>query len=85
MMNEEGLIFSGPMTQPKAELWIKNMEDHFEKNDFKEVRGSRCYSVFYRECCNLVENASSHTRMQRSKNLGIQEDSVEISSYSEEL
>ena len=28
-MNEEGLIFSGPMTQPKAELWIKNMEDHF--------------------------------------------------------
>ena len=29
MMNEDGLLFSRPMTQPEAELWIKNMEDHF--------------------------------------------------------
>ena len=32
MRKEEGLVFFGPMTQPKAELWIKNMEDHFGKN-----------------------------------------------------
>ena len=32
MRKEDGLVFSGPMTQPEAELWIKNMEDHFSWN-----------------------------------------------------
>ena len=32
MMNEVGLIFSGPKTQPEAELWIQNMENHFRKS-----------------------------------------------------
>jgi hypothetical protein len=32
MMKEDGLVFSRPMTQPEAELWIQNMEDHFGKN-----------------------------------------------------
>jgi hypothetical protein len=32
MMNEDGLVFSGPMTQPEAELWIQNMEKHLGKN-----------------------------------------------------
>ena len=31
-MNEVGLIFSGPKTQPEAELWIQNMENHFGSN-----------------------------------------------------
>jgi hypothetical protein len=31
-MNEDGLVFSGPMTQPKAELWIQNKENHFGNN-----------------------------------------------------
>ena len=54
-----------------------------EQLDWKQAWGSIRSSVLYRKCCNLVQNASSHTRMQRSKNLGgIQEDSVEISSYS---
>ena len=32
MMNEVGLVFSGPKTQPEAELWIQNMENHFGSN-----------------------------------------------------
>ena len=32
MMNEVGLVFSGPKTQPEAELWIQNMENHFRSN-----------------------------------------------------
>ena len=31
-MNEVGLVFSGPKTQPEAELWIQNMENHFGSN-----------------------------------------------------
>ena len=31
-MTEDRLEVSGPMTQPEAELWIQNMEDHFRKN-----------------------------------------------------
>jgi hypothetical protein len=29
MMKEDGIAFFGPMTQPEAELWIRNMENHF--------------------------------------------------------
>jgi hypothetical protein len=32
MMKEDGLVFSGPMTQPEAELWVQNMENHFGSN-----------------------------------------------------
>ena len=32
MMHEDGLVFSGPMTQPEAELWIQNMENHLGNN-----------------------------------------------------
>ena len=32
MMNEDGLVFSGPITQLEAELWIQNMENHFRSN-----------------------------------------------------
>src|SRR4051812_7518743 len=32
MMNEEGLVFSGPITQLEAELWIQNIENHFRSN-----------------------------------------------------
>ena len=32
MRKEDGLVFSGPMTQPEVELWIQNMEDHFRNN-----------------------------------------------------
>ena len=32
MVNEEGLVFSGPLTQRKVELWIQNMKDHFRNN-----------------------------------------------------
>ena len=32
MTNEDGLVFSGPMTWPEAELWIQNMENHLENN-----------------------------------------------------
>ena len=32
MMNEVGLIFSRPKTQPEAELRIQNMENHFRSN-----------------------------------------------------
>jgi hypothetical protein len=32
MMNEDGLVFSRPMTQLEAELWIQNMENHFRNN-----------------------------------------------------
>ena len=28
----DGLVFSGLMTQPEAELWTQNIEDHFRKN-----------------------------------------------------
>ena len=31
-MNEDGLVFSGPITQLEAELWIQNMENHFRSN-----------------------------------------------------
>src|SRR6187399_92373 len=31
-MTKDRLEVSGTMTQPKAELWIQNMEDHFRKN-----------------------------------------------------
>ena len=31
-MNEDGLVCSGPMTQPEAELWIQTIKDHFRKN-----------------------------------------------------
>jgi len=63
-MNEDGLVFSGPMTQPEAELWTQNIEDHFKKNLIaRKYEVQYALHVFYRECCNLVENASSHTRM----------------------
>ena len=32
MMNEDGLVFSKPITQLEAELWIQNMENHFRSN-----------------------------------------------------
>ena len=41
-MNEVGLIFSGPKTQPEAELWMQNMENHFGSNLV-----SRKYEVQY--------------------------------------
>jgi hypothetical protein len=31
MMKEDGLVFSGPMTQLEVEQWIQNMEDHMKK------------------------------------------------------
>ena len=31
-MNEDGLVFYGPITQLEAELWIQNMENHFGSN-----------------------------------------------------
>ena len=32
MLKEDGLVFSGPMTQLEAKLWIQNMENHFGSN-----------------------------------------------------
>ena len=30
-MNEDGLVFSGPMTQLEVEQWIQNMEDRMKE------------------------------------------------------
>ena len=31
-MNEDELVFSGPMSQLETDRWIQNMEDHMENN-----------------------------------------------------
>ena len=41
-MSEEGLIFSGVLTQQEAELWIKNMDNYL-----REKLIARKYEVQY--------------------------------------
>ena len=42
MMNEDGLVFSGPMTHLEVAQWVQNMEDHM-----KEYRIEGEYMVPY--------------------------------------
>ena len=85
MITEDGLLFYGPMTQLETELWIQNMEDHLGKNLI-----ARKYEVQY-ALQYFTESAGTWWKMHqaiqgcnRAKNFGrIQEDSVEIPSYSE--
>ena len=48
MVNEEGLVFSGPMTPLEAELWIQNMENHFGSN-FVSRKNEVSYALQYFE------------------------------------
>ena len=59
-MNENGLVFSRPMTQPEAELWTQNIEDHFRKNLI-----ARKYEVQY-ALQHLTKSAATWWKMHQA-------------------
>ena len=85
MMDEEGLVFSGPMTQPKAELWIKK-----HGGSLRGKMISRKYEV-QDAIQYFTESAATWWKMHQAiqgcngvkTSGGIQEDFIEIPSYSE--
>ena len=83
-MNEEGLIFSGLVTQPKAELWIKNMEDHFGEKWFQ---GSTRFKMLFSILPRVLQPGGKYIKPYKdaTEQKGIQEDSIEILSYPETL
>ena len=85
-MNEDGLVFSEPITQLEAELWIQNREDHFRKNLIAKKYEVQ-YALLY-----FTESATTRWKMHqaiqgcnRAKTWEEFKKTVEISSYPEAL